>query len=910
MSDATLAAWIEILRQSRVLEPKQLNEVTQTLQHSSPDEDALTQELLRRGWLTPYQVARLREGTGNDLLLGDEYVLLDLLGEGGMGQVFKARHRVMHRVVAVKVIRKDRLSTESAVSRFHQEIRAAAQLAHPNVILAYDARQVGDLHFFVMEYVQGTDLSRLVKEQGPPAPEQACDYIRQAALGLQHAHERGLVHRDIKPSNLLLSVPGGIVKILDMGLARVNLEGQGPQSFLTQAGEVMGTPDYMSPEQALDSRTADIRSDIYSLGCSLYYLLSGQVPFPRGNMVEKMYRHRFQEPEPIERVAVEMPPGLEKVVHRMMAKPRADRYQTPAEVAAALTPFCVPPGSIARSGLSAAVPRSLAGPTTGPAGGSAPKTVREGATRTREVVEETRDQSSLVTSEGPCRTAGEPAPTLVRTGRGGLWLKTGVAVALVLGIARAAVWWARQGGQPADTTAATATGQPRGTPNPPTEPAADGTSEPARLPGDWWPAVACLWAGSPAGSLGHLPWQAALDPAFRARLPQAAPAAAPTVELPLGLRELIASLAFGPGVGFPGGPPWAALVRSSQEKGMPYYGMPNPGPEPGLLYSLAGHRHGVTSAVIGRLPEGLRALSAGKDARLRLWDLDHDGREVRNFPITASEDDYPDLIWSVALSADGRRAVAGSGGFFDERDPDAVKEGRYSEGKHHLVTLWPVDTGEEITLGRHDGIVRAVAISTDGRRVLSGGDDGKLRLWNVPGKRLAREFRPEGAAMRRVQGVAFSRDGERAASADDHFVRLWHVSTGRQLNRLEWRDRFNRVPVTSVAFLPDGRVVFGTRESKTNLIVWDPSKENEDIALAGHPDGTTSVAVSADGHRLFSGGADGSVAVWDLLRNRRLASFTVPGHRAEITCVAIAPDGRRGVSGSADGGLAVWALPP
>ena len=201
-----------------------------------------------------------------------------------MGEVFKARHPKLGRVVALKLIRKERLDNPAAVRRFHREVQAAAQLEHPHIVRAYDADEAGDLHYFVMEYVEGTDLARLVKRDGPLTVDRACDYVRQAALGLQHAYERGMVHRDIKPANLLLTAKGDVVKVLDMGLARLDRpeKDAGASSTLTQEGAVMGTPDYIAPEQARDSHTVDIRADLYSLGCTLYFLLAGRVPFPGG----------------------------------------------------------------------------------------------------------------------------------------------------------------------------------------------------------------------------------------------------------------------------------------------------------------------------------------------------------------------------------------------------------------------------------------------------------------------------------------------------------------------------------------------------------------------------------------------------------------------------------------------------
>ena len=220
MAIATAAELVAALGQ--LLQPTQLQEVARKIEGKKIDARTLAQKLIQTGWLTPYQVNQLLQGKGKDLVLGS-YVVLERLGEGGMGEVFKARHQKMGRVVAVKLIRKERLANEAAVKRFHREIRSAAQLSHPNVVHAFDADQVGTTHIFVMEHIDGIDLNKLVKDKGTLPVDQACDCIRQAALGLQHAFEKGMVHRDIKPHNLLLSKTG-VVKILDMGLARMQAD--------------------------------------------------------------------------------------------------------------------------------------------------------------------------------------------------------------------------------------------------------------------------------------------------------------------------------------------------------------------------------------------------------------------------------------------------------------------------------------------------------------------------------------------------------------------------------------------------------------------------------------------------------------------------------------------------------------
>jgi serine/threonine-protein kinase len=315
----------------------------------------LARELIQLDLLTPYQANQLLTGKGQALVVGPFHVL-ERLGEGGMGHVFKARHRLMGRVVALKVIRPERVTDRGAVQRFCREVEASAKLSHPNIVRAYDAGEVDGVYYFAMQYVAGTDLARLVKQRGPLPPAQACDYLAQAAFGLQHIHESGLVHRDIKPGNLMITGAGeprpasdsgatlnapGTVKILDLGLARLceDEPGAPPRLALTKLGAVMGTADYMAPEQARDSREADTRSDLYALGCTFYFALAGRPPFPGGNALEKLMAHQLDEPELIEQLRPDVPAGLAEVLRRMMAKNPAERYQSAAEVFAALEPF-------------------------------------------------------------------------------------------------------------------------------------------------------------------------------------------------------------------------------------------------------------------------------------------------------------------------------------------------------------------------------------------------------------------------------------------------------------------------------------------------------------------------------------------------------------------------------------------
>lgn len=365
----TLAEMVRELSESPLLDLEQRRELAAGLQPPPGDAQSLLAELTRRGWLTAYQADRLLQGRGAELHLG-QYIVLDRLGEGGMGQVFKAKHQVMKRLVAVKVIRKGLLSYGEQVQRFYREIEAVARLSHPNIVLAHDAGRVGDVHFFAMEYVEGIDLARQLRDTGPVPVDKACDYVRQAALGLQHAHERGLVHRDIKPSNLLVC-PGEngaeIVKILDLGLARIHESNN--RRRLTQVGEVMGTADYIAPEQANDASGVDIRADIYSLGCTLYHLIAGQPVFVGGSMTDKLRRHQKEVPRPLGQIR-NLPAGLDAALTKMLAKRPEERYQSPKEVAEALGPICglvtpaktvapTPPTTLAEP--AAALPKTAVG---------------------------------------------------------------------------------------------------------------------------------------------------------------------------------------------------------------------------------------------------------------------------------------------------------------------------------------------------------------------------------------------------------------------------------------------------------------------------------------------------------------------------------------------------------------------
>lgn len=346
MAVTTAYDLLQLVEKSRLLTPQQVAEV-----RSWPEREAqaLADRLVAEGWITPWQQEMLL--AGNAKFFYGKYKLLDLLGVGGMGRVYKAIavptvdvQRVVGRVVALKVVNRAVLKQPRALERFKREIQSAAAIDHPNIVHAYDANQDGDNYFLVMEFVPGRNLKSWIQKEKTLPIGWWCECIRQAALGLQHAFERGMVHRDIKPSNLLVTQNESdglpLVKILDFGLARFASETP-DDGELTRSGQVLGTPDYIAPEQASNTRTADIRADIFSLGCALFEMLTGKLPFPGESVMEKLMARASRDAPPVRSLRPDVPLELEGVIARMLARNPNDRYTTPAEVAQALAPFAI-----------------------------------------------------------------------------------------------------------------------------------------------------------------------------------------------------------------------------------------------------------------------------------------------------------------------------------------------------------------------------------------------------------------------------------------------------------------------------------------------------------------------------------------------------------------------------------------
>jgi len=389
---ATLSGFLKALRSSGLLDEKTLEKsVAQFKAESTGKSDPATtggqfgRYLVAQNLLTDWQCRKLLEGKLRSFFLG-KYKLLRPIGAGGMSHVYLAEHTRMHRQVAIKILSGKLTKQPGYLQRFLIEARAIAALDHPNIVHAYSVDSDETRHYLVMQYIEGSDLERTIEVHGALPCERAADYICQAADGLAHAHERGLIHRDVKPGNLLVDRTG-VVKILDLGLA---LRVEASNSITQAAGDgvMLGTTDFLAPEQALDSHNVDARTDVYSLGCTLYYLLAGHAPFPEGTMAERLVKHQAVEPTKLNRLRNDVPADLAGICAKMMAKKPGERYQTAHEVSAVLrnwlanrsrspsefgSSFCVPQlGTASHFGPQAGLPGDEDEVSSTTSGGSSP----------------------------------------------------------------------------------------------------------------------------------------------------------------------------------------------------------------------------------------------------------------------------------------------------------------------------------------------------------------------------------------------------------------------------------------------------------------------------------------------------------------------------------------------------------
>jgi tRNA A-37 threonylcarbamoyl transferase component Bud32 len=645
------------------------------------------------------------------------YRVLGLLGAGGMGAVYKAEHQVMARTVALKVLNRGLLDNPATVERFRREARAAAQLSHPNIVTAHDAEQASDSHLLVMEYVEGVSLARLIAEKGPLPVHVACDYIRQAALGLQHAFEKGMVHRDIKPANLMLT-PSGQVKILDFGLARLAFDSPpvpsaGPEEqaggLLTQVGTVMGTPDYIAPEQAVDAHAADIRADIYSLGCTLYDLLAGQPPFPEGTAVDKVLAHTRQQPRPLTTVRKDVPRELARVVAKMMAKDPTQRYDTPAEVAGALQRFVLPALPSPIRGCLFALAALIVCLTLLAVGleriglGALPLVLG----------------GMLLVRRFP-RLRFKTTPSL----RQRLSIATPALLLIVLGFLLFLFVPPFRRGRILEWSPLS----PQGI-KPPL--AVESAAEVRRFTGHLG-AVKCV-AFTPDGG--------------RALSASGFPTADDTVRVwdVANGRQLVRFRGHeGPVHTVAVSPDGLRALSGGADRVVRLWDVATAKE----VRRFEGHTSLIGSVAFS--PNGRRALSGAADRTVRLWDVDT-GRELKRF------EGHTAQVVAVAFVDDGR-ALSGS---FDR-----------------TMCLWDLKTGRELKrFPGHQQTVSGIAVSPDGRRALSGSDG--VRLWDLGSGQQLRHFEDSTGHVESVAFSSDGRRA--LVGGMDNLVRLWDLETGEKL---------------------------------------------------------------------------------------------------------------------------------
>ncbi|WP_254053899.1 protein kinase domain-containing protein [Singulisphaera sp. GP187] len=711
------------------------------LDPTNPEE--LARGLVRFKRLTEYQAGALLQGKSKGLVI-DKYLILDKLGAGGMGMVFKALHRRIKRVVALKVLPPSFAKDETAVRRFHREAEAVAKVSHPNVVAVLDADEFNGLHFFAMEYSAGKDLKRLVEDRGPLPIAQAIECIVQAARGLGAAHARGIYHRDIKPSNLLLD-PRGVLKVLDLGLARMdkgaNLLGDAePDPELTRPGIIMGTVAFMAPEQAYNSRSADHRSDIYSLGCTLFFLLTGRPPFQGDTLMARVIAHR-EEPIPsLHDSQPDLPLALDAVLRRMMAKAPQARYQSVDELIADLQ-SCQGLGSAAK----------VAWPPS--------KLV---------------DASSLSDFGIGTKSLRPSRP----------WLLRRVAV-LVLTISLASVLMVAVARMRVEPPAPSVAANPSQV-GPRPEPAAKAIlpEPPPALPS----AIAPRAEPSPPPLVTQEETKAVPEPiepigeirrfsGHEDRLVESIAVATDGKHaLSAGLDCTVRywNLATGDEIRrfVHDGPVFSVAfshdnrlaLTGGADKVMRLWDL-EAGRE---LAPFTGFTQPIYSVALS--PDGKYALSGSRDKSVRLWDV-ATRSEVYSLLLEGA-------VTVVAFSPDGERVLTG--------------------GEDKTVRVWKRLSPHEAFDFKSTAKVLCAAFSPDGHRALSGGDDGAIVLWNLDSKQIIR--RCEGPRDQ-VRCVAFLPDSRHALSGTKAGrLILWNVEDDREVHRFD-----ATAGRLGVAVLPDGR---------------------------------------------------------------------------------------------------------
>lgn len=901
----------------------------------SPQE--IARALTDRGLLTRWQAKMLLAGR-KAFFLG-KYKLLDQLGQGGMGTVFKAEQAGLGRIVALKVMASQLLRDKGAVARFHREIQAAAALDHPNIVAAYDADCFKDTHFLVMEYVEGKSLDDLAKKHRQLPIGDACEYVRQAALGLQHAHEKCMVHRDIKPANLLLTSPpvntGGpadedaspVVKILDMGLARFSSE-LSEEGALTQTGQIMGTPDYIAPEQAQNTKLADIRSDIFSLGCTLFRLITGQLPFRGANVMEKLMARTLEDAPRVRSLRPDVPLELDAIVAKMLARAPAARYQTPAEVAAALVLFSGQSlGNMTMSGGITSATLTSAGVSSWQAYEGADTLERvaridpgldkflqqlatEAADEDEAPAEEhdtSRIQQAATQTGTPEKPSVAPAPARppkpatklqskleqgTRADRKQVtWIAVGgtlVAVAIL-----AIVLWNRAGTtelivelpeeeRQADTIEIDGAKQSllktgelrfRGEPGKRT----------LRLSRKGFKAIAEEWEFARGETKTFRPeWEPTAESLRGRRLaelrrrvekhsgsnPQAKEARALRTELIALVRERPGTSEALASIDLMRRLPWPADALRREDirpDELLNAGRTDPQNAPAEIVAILG------------------------DSRLKHWASIGLVAYTQDGKLVTKGNDLVIRIWDRSTGRLQKTLPAGEGATSVAPTGKFVATGN----KENSLDLWDLDRGEMQSLSLEGNAARpeSSAFSEDGTTLAVGMSNGEIVLWNPAERKVSSRF-PSGTGH--VRRVVLSPKGDFAAGFGDDFkIRVWTTGDGQTKRTFS--------PATTnlrdLVFDPTGKLLacglWIPQDGMGTAHVWDVENGNEVLDLPKFT-ACSSVAFSPDG-KLFAAGMEGwdesgHVACWEVEGGRELWQQRLPGE-ISVRDLSFSPDG-------------------
>lgn len=793
-------------------------------EHSRPALDEL-RAALRQYPLTAFQQSCLRQHRAAQLLVGP-YVLLDKLGEGGMGEVYKARHAKLGRLVAIKLIRPDKLTTSTAAKRFLREVRATAKVDHPRIVRALDADSCQNRHFLVMELVNGIDLARLVVQQGPLTIPNAVQVLFEVALALESLHESGIVHRDLKPTNLMLEHQTGQVKLLDLGLSRIvhsETDNGEASEALTMAGAIIGTPDYMAPEQCQNAAAADIRSDLYSLACVLYFLLTGQVPYPGGTAISKMTR-QMTEPFPdVRALRPNVPPGLVAILRKLVAKSPAKRYQTPAQLIADVAEFKSQPTELGEALAQESDSSATHGTMVIPVQAASEVAAEQMPTQLSDFSRMVNPASTVTAAAPRTTTPRRQFPKL-------LLLSVAMTLISTLGLAAVIVMLVlRRPAEPAMATTRPATDTPDEL-KPFRDRLARRGVDYDQLRDDLIQAGEAAF-GTPKAA-GYFNLLKQLPNAALSDLGRPANDEAPVQWLGDPRRQRthkIRVIAVSPD---------GQMVALVEEHSNAVHLLEPRSGQP-LGPPLIGHETAVEHVQFS--PDGQKLLAcsrfhtlqgqnAGLERQLVVWDL-----STRNELLKLNHDR-------------GGWAIAGS----FTPDSQTVFVGHYDKAR-----LWDLATGKMVREFRTDGMdwSGAVEVSPDGQYAVTGGNyEKQFRVWNLQTGQLLHELPGH---VKSAQAVAIHPTQPLVATlARDHCVRIWELTTGKLVRKIPF------VPsATSMTWTLDGQALLvGYMNFEVRAYPLDDKNKLRSIWTSSP---VRSLAVCPKTGHLYTAGDGGRVEIWN-----------------------------------------------